>query len=163
MHFIDKVTRKQAWPKYARFVFMDPPDCTGYADETSVSFVKPPFDEERCSQLIHDGDAENLPDKHGVMGQWQAGWFWDMQLKLVTGYGGVGQGVQAYHQDDCTNKYCSIGQWLDSSCFVKWVRLDLEAKVRILDRDGDDYVCQETDQYCGVACEFFLSVYCLYL
>lgn len=155
--FVNKDSREPAWPKYAQLLFQEAPDCNGYAiDDGSITLTKPSFDEDRCSQLIHDGDVENLPDKYNQLGQWQNEWIYAMKVELVTpGYGGSGYAVKGSHKKDetCNIGYCVLGQWLDSSCFATNIWYEMEAKVRLVDREGNNVVCDDDDVYCGVACE----------
>jgi len=152
--FKDRISSRLVWPSYTEVEFQEPPDCLGYASENMINLIKPDFDADRCGELIVDGSIDELPDPSGGMGSWQSQF---MPLELVSpGFGGSGVAIKASALEawggKCTGSHCTLQQWIDSSCFVPWTVYKFTANVRLVDYEGNDILCDETDMTkCAVA------------
>jgi len=114
------------YPKFVYPFFEEEPSCSDYVTEQSLTILKPPVDEPRCDQLVHNGDFAT-----DIAG-WQE-YHGGIVFDGSAGVGNTGAILGRYHEH-----FSMISQWLDMSCFMENPGVYLfEASYRMVDQIDD--------------------------
>jgi len=118
------------FPKFAELVFDDAPECTPYIDNTTITFITPPIEEEECKQLIKNNGVET-----GTFEHWQhAG-------------GSMSIAKQGYLSQNSlrtlvrTGSWHGLGQWIDIRCLVEGQQFEITGRYKLLNEGDKPTIC----------------------
>lgn len=120
------------YPKFVTPVFEIEPSCSGFVTEASITILKPPAEDLRCDELIHNGDFTlNIEG-------WQE---WEAKIFYGETAGILGTGALVTNR---VNHATIVTQWLDHSCIMGNPGVYLfEAFYRTVDQTDDLTTAQD--------------------
>lgn len=111
------------YPKFVTHFFEVEPKCSTFVTPDSITILKPPAQDSRCDDLIHNGDFTT--DTAGWQGTNVIQFFYNSNAGI--------DGTGALVGESSSNT--PVHQWLDMSCFVEnGGKYMLQASYRIIDQ-----------------------------